>query len=67
MKLTDNSRMPFGKYKGKRMQDVPGSYLDWLLGELEVKEGLLYGNSLRVYNYIIENIDAIQQEAKNEQ
>jgi uncharacterized protein (DUF3820 family) len=27
--LTDTSLMPFGKYKGHAMQDVPTSYLHW--------------------------------------
>jgi len=26
-------RMPWGKYKGKRLDDVPLKYLDWLVGE----------------------------------
>jgi uncharacterized protein (DUF3820 family) len=28
--LTDVDLMPFGKYKGQRMQDVPASYFVWL-------------------------------------
>jgi uncharacterized protein (DUF3820 family) len=28
--LTDSSPMPFGKHRGKRMEDVPASYLLWL-------------------------------------
>ena len=28
--LSDQDSMPFGKYKGKPMEDVPASYLDWL-------------------------------------
>ena len=28
--LTDNSRMPFGKFKGDKMEDVPAHYLLWL-------------------------------------
>jgi len=28
--LSDKSPMPFGKYKGKAMQDVPAHYLHWL-------------------------------------
>lgn len=30
MTLTDDSKMPFGKYKGCVMVDVPASYLHWL-------------------------------------
>lgn len=29
-KLTDSDLMPFGKYKGSKMEDVPASYLLWL-------------------------------------
>ena len=28
--LTDTDPMPFGKYKGERMEDVPARYLHWL-------------------------------------
>ena len=29
-RLTDNDLMPFGKYMGERMEDVPADYLHWL-------------------------------------
>lgn len=29
-KLHDTDKMPWGKYAGKLMQDVPASYLHWL-------------------------------------
>ena len=29
-KLEDHDRMPFGKHGGKKMEDVPASYLLWL-------------------------------------
>lgn len=32
-KLEDTSPMPFGKHKGKLMQDVPATYLHWLWTE----------------------------------
>jgi uncharacterized protein (DUF3820 family) len=28
--LRDTNPMPFGKYEGEEMQDVPASYLHWL-------------------------------------
>lgn len=28
--FTDEDLMPFGKHRGKRMADVPASYLAWL-------------------------------------
>lgn len=52
--LTDLDPMPFGKHKGKPMQDVPAIYLRWLK-----EEGC--GNTL-VANYIHNSWDAIKQE-----
>ena len=31
--LTDDSIMPFGKYKGQKLGEVPDSYLRWFLGQ----------------------------------
>lgn len=31
--LTDQDPMPFGIHKGKPMEKVPASYLDWLHGQ----------------------------------
>lgn len=31
--LTDQDPMPFGAHKGKPMEEVPASYLDWLRGQ----------------------------------
>lgn len=55
--FTDNSKMPFGKYKGRRMIDVPDEYLLWLHGELEKKCNPF---SMAVKNYLDENLDAIK-------
>lgn len=30
MQLTENSIMPYGKYKGKKMFNIPADYLLWL-------------------------------------
>lgn len=48
--------MPFGKYKGTPMQDVPASYLHWLW-----TNGVKSENS-PVANYIRNNIVSLQQE-----
>lgn len=32
-KLEDSDPMPFGEHKGKKMEDVPAQYLDWLRGQ----------------------------------
>ena len=52
--FTDLDIMPFGKHKGKPMQDVPASYLAWLK-----EQGC---NDARVRGYIDENWSAIIQE-----
>ena len=33
-RMKDEDKMPFGKYKGERLADVPENYLRWL-GEQE--------------------------------
>lgn len=52
--LYDLSPMPFGKYKGTPMQDVPASYLVWLKGQGCSNE--------EVANYIHNSWDAIQMD-----
>lgn len=51
-KLTDSSIMPFGKYQGDRLIDIPASYLLWL-----------YENNKAgsIKSYIEENLDAIRK------
>lgn len=56
--LNDNDLMPFGKYKGKTMQEVPAGYLHWL-----------WHNGMKskaatdsVAAYIQENMDALKDE-----
>lgn len=54
--LTDDSIMPFGKHKGKKMEDVPAGYL------LKLNETLPPGN---VKNYIKENMDVLNHQLRN--
>lgn len=56
MKLTDESLMPFGKYKGEKMANVPASYLIWLYDENKCNRN--------VREYIEDNLDVIQEEIK---
>jgi uncharacterized protein (DUF3820 family) len=50
--MTDESLMPFGKYKGEKMAYVPSDYLLWLWNN---------GRSLGdVGQYIANNLDAIK-------
>jgi len=50
----DDDLMPFGKYKGVALANVPGDYLIWLYNK-----GLEKG---ALKNYIIENMDLLQKE-----
>ncbi|MFA5934983.1 MAG: DUF3820 family protein [Candidatus Paceibacterota bacterium] len=50
--MNDNELMPFGKYKGKPMIEVPDEYLLWLYNNNKV-----FGN---VLEYIMDNIEAIR-------
>lgn len=54
-RLSDLDPMPFGKYKGALMQDVPASYLHWL-----------YTNSVNkycpVFNYCKDNLNHLKKE-----
>lgn len=57
--LTDTDPMPFGKFKGTPMQDVPASYLAWLKNE-----GC---NNVLVANYIHNSWEAIELELGREE
>ena len=57
MTLQDTDKMPFGKYKGEPMQDVPASYLHWLWST-----GKEHDKLCPVADYIRRNMTALQQE-----
>lgn len=54
MPVTDESKMPYGIHKGKRMIDVPAHYLIWLY-----ENGKCSG---LIAEYIRENLEALQKE-----
>lgn len=54
--LTDNSLMPFGKYKGDKLANVPAAYLLWAFDNLTLQPNLK--------RYIEKNKDALLQEKK---
>jgi hypothetical protein len=58
--LTDESRMPFGKYKGVLMSEVPASYLHWLW-----TNGKEQDMQCPVAEYIRSNLPALQMEHKD--
>ena len=55
-KLTDNSSMPFGKYKMQKMANIPADYLIWLFDNNKCTP--------EVAKYINENIDVLRNECK---
>lgn len=70
MQLTDESPMPFGKaHKGKPMDEVPASYLIFLMDAIEqdIKAGkAISTDRQRVYDYCVDNKDVLYQEAKSD-
>lgn len=57
-KITDNSLMPYGKYKGKKMANLPASYLLWMYRKDKLFKALEV--------YVEENMDALEKEEKEE-
>lgn len=57
--LNDDSLMPWGKYKGTKMANVPADYLQWLYDNDKCS-----GN---VKAYIEDNLDVIELEIKRKQ
>lgn len=70
--LTDLSLMPFGKYKGTPMQDIPVNYLHYLwvycnfnksdLSKGRPTDNIHKGNCFDVSEYIAYNLYALKQE-----
>ena len=55
---TDLDPMPFGKFKDKLLQDVPGSYLIWLWSQRPLSD-------TKLENYIHNSMDALKMEDKD--
>ena len=53
--MNDRDRMPFGKYQGAPMEEVPASYLLWLWNEGVSHDG--------VRQYIIDSFSALEKYA----
>lgn len=58
--LEDTSPMPFGKFKGMSMQDVPADYLHWLW-----VSGKKHDKNCLVADYIRRNLNALKLEHKD--
>lgn len=52
--MNDQDKMPFGKFKGEMLENVPASYLLWLWNEGVSHEGLRA--------YISDSMSALQME-----
>lgn len=63
--LTDDSIMPFGKFKGKIMEDIPAWYLLGMKPKLETTN-YSGSNNERVLNYINENIKVLDKQKGEE-
>ena len=64
-KLTDSSKMPFGKFKDKNMIDVPAWYLILFYNDNQKKK--LFGKGKQVMDYIEDNIEVIEAEYDREE
>lgn len=58
--LGDLDLMPFGKYKGTPMQDVPAGYLNWLWNN-----GMKDDKQSIVGEYISHSLGALKQENRD--
>ena len=58
MAYTDNDIMPFGKYKGRKMANVPAKYLIYIYDENKCNN--------KVREYIEDNLDALKSEIEFE-
>ena len=56
--MNDKSKMPYGKYQGEQMEDVPAEYLLWLYENNKC--------SGDVKSYIKENLKVIKMQISNE-
>jgi len=54
MELDDNSIMPYGRYKGRKMANIPAGYLLWLLENNKCCS--------KVKKYIEESMAALEKE-----
>lgn len=63
--LTDDSKMPFGKFSGCRMDKVPAKYLLWLGSQIapKLKTSLQEKDLLE---YIKDNMQVLLKQSKEE-
>jgi uncharacterized protein (DUF3820 family) len=57
LEFNDTSPMPWGKYTGTKMANVPSSYLLWLYDNKKC--------SGKILRYILDNMDVLRNDVKN--
>lgn len=67
MKIHDEYIMPFGRYKGKMMTDLPGPYIIHMAEKFQVKDERFRTSFEKAFiAYSEDNRDAFALEAKKE-
>lgn len=61
--FTDCSIMPFGKHKGKTMQQVPADYLIWFYDSVNANLGPNTPDAKKVFEYIESNYDVLEKQS----
>ena len=62
LNYNDDTLMPFGRYQGKPLIDVPARYLLWLY-----EKGLNQKTQQDLKLYIEDNLDVLRKEARENQ
>ena len=62
MALTDKDLMPFGKYRGTEMANVPAYYLIYIYNKYDLDKTL---QTRKVLEYIEDNLEILETELKN--
>lgn len=60
--LSDNSIMPFGKFKGQAMVNVPAWHLMWLHDCKHPRDEKMRLDFPEVFAYILDNEDVLMEE-----
>lgn len=67
MNFTDETLMPFGKHQGKKLANVPASYLLWLEDQIKPKApNKRTLNEKLLLEYIEDNRDVLIKENKHQ-
>jgi uncharacterized protein (DUF3820 family) len=61
-KYTDETPMPWGKYKGHALANIPASYFAWWFNTV-LKQKPTMGYDLSLYNYILDCKEVIERDS----